>query len=73
MGYNLLSNKQDEKDLGRKAIRLSMAITELPIMVFLGYIIGRSIEKEMEGIILGVVIGMFLLIISIWPSLKSHS
>jgi hypothetical protein len=68
----LLVNKNDEKELGRKAIRLSMAITELPILVFLGYIIGRSADREIEGIFFGVVIGLFLLILSIWPSLKSR-
>jgi len=68
----LIDNKNDEKELGRKAIRLSMAITELPIMVFLGYVIGRSADREMEGIFLGVLIGLFLLILSIWPSLKSR-
>lgn len=62
----------DEKELGRKALRLAIVITELPIMVFLGYIVGRSIERETEGIFLGILIGILLLISSIWPLIKSR-
>jgi hypothetical protein len=68
----LLDGTSDEKEIGRRAMRLAMVITELPIMVFLGYLIGRSIEREAEGIALGVVVGLVLLVASIWPSLRSR-
>ncbi|MFQ6134386.1 MAG: hypothetical protein ACE5KU_01035 [Nitrososphaerales archaeon] len=62
----------DEREIGRRAMRLAMAIMELPIMAFLGYLLGRSLGREFEGALLGIVVGLILLIASIWPSFKSR-
>ncbi len=60
------------RDAGERAMRLAMVITELPIMVFVGYILGRSLEREFEGVLLGATVGLILLVVSIWPAFKSR-
>ena len=67
-----MSRKPDERELGRRAMRMGMAITELPIMALLGYLVGRGFDREMEGAIIGVAIGLILLLVSIRPALKSR-
>lgn len=67
----MITQSNNEKEVGRNAMRIGMSITELPIMALLGYLVGASIDREIEGAIIGVTIGLILLFVSIRPALKS--
>ena len=46
---------------GWKAMGYTIGISEIPLMILLGYVIGRRLGRELEGIIFGGVLGVVLL------------
>lgn len=66
------SKDSDSVEMARRAMRLAIVITEIPIMVILGYLIGRGAGREFEGALLGAAVGTLLLAASIWPAIKSR-
>jgi hypothetical protein len=68
----MLDDSSDEREMGRRAMRTAMAVMELPLMAFVGYLVGRSVEREFEGAAIGVALGVILLIASVWPMLRNR-
>ncbi len=46
---------------GGKALAYGISISEIPLMVFLGYVVGRALGREVEGALAGAVLGIVLL------------
>lgn len=49
------------EESGWRALGYTVGITEIPLMIFIGYVVGRRIGRETEGIILGGLLGTILL------------
>jgi len=49
------------EESGWRALGYTIGITEIPLMIFIGYVVGRRIGREAEGIILGGLLGTILL------------
>ncbi len=46
---------------GGKAFGYGILISDIPVMLFLGYVIGKTAGKEIEGAVVGAVLGMIAL------------
>jgi hypothetical protein len=48
------------QESGWKALGFGIGITEVPLMIFLGYVVGRRLGREVEGIAIGGLLGAVL-------------
>jgi hypothetical protein len=48
-------------DSGGKALGYGVTISEIPLMVFLGYVIGKAVGREAEGALAGAALGIVVL------------
>jgi hypothetical protein len=49
------------EESGGKALGYGMSISEIPLMVFLGYVVGKALGREVEGALAGAVLGIIVL------------
>ncbi len=60
------------EESGWKGLGYTIGITEIPLMILIGYFLGRRIGRENEGIILGGLLGTILLATyAIWAVKKN--
>lgn len=60
------------QEVGWKALGYTVGISEVPLMILLGYLIGRRIGRETEGIAIGGLVGAVLFAtFIIWAVKKS--
>ena len=57
---------------GWSALTVAVGISEIPLMIMLGYFVGRQLGREQEGVALGTLAGVILLAtFIIWAYKKS--
>jgi len=57
---------------GWKALVYGVGISEVPLMILVGYVVGRRIGREEEGVALGTVLGLVLFLAYVrWAYRKS--
>ncbi len=61
------------EESGWKALGYGVGITEIPLMIFIGYEVGKRIGRETEGIIIGGLVGTILLATyAVWAFKKNQ-
>ncbi len=61
------------EESGWKGLGYTIGITEVPLMIFIGYVLGRKVGRETEGIIIGGLLGTILLAAyAFWALRKSR-
>ncbi len=46
---------------GGKALGYGISISEIPLMIFLGYVVGKAVGREVEGALAGALLGIIVL------------